>query len=64
MPYLMGIAVPSTAHPEPIRALRHPGLARRDTHKVLIDDRCCLHAGSAGRWPALQRTQSYCFLAQ
>src|SRR5690554_6632492 len=24
MPYLVCIAVPSTAHPEPIRALRHP----------------------------------------
>ena len=24
MPYLVGIAVPSTGHPDPIRALRHP----------------------------------------
>ena len=37
MPYLVGIAVPSTGHPDPIRGYAIPGFARRDTHKVLID---------------------------
>ena len=42
LPYLVGIAVPSTGHPDPIRGYAIPGCARRDTHKVLIDQRCCL----------------------
>ncbi len=46
MPYLVSIAFPSTGHPDPIRALRHPWLACRDTNKVLIDYRCCLQACS------------------
>ena len=37
LPYLVGIAVPSTGHPDPIRGYAIPGFARRDTHKVLID---------------------------
>ncbi len=48
MPYLVAIAFPSTAHPEPIRGfVIHDSLSH--THKALIDQRCCLHAGSAGR---------------
>ena len=35
-------AYPSTRHPASIRALRHPWLARRETNKTLIDQRCCL----------------------
>ena len=37
LPYLMGIAFPSTGPPDPIRGYAIPGCARRDTHKVLID---------------------------
>ncbi len=37
LPYLMGIAVPSTGPPDPIRGYAIPGCACRDTHKVLID---------------------------
>ena len=37
LPYLMGIAFPSTGPPDPIRGYAIPGFARRDTHKVLID---------------------------
>ena len=42
LPYLMGIAVPSTGHPDPIRGYAIHGCACRDTHKVLIDQCCCL----------------------
>ena len=39
MPYLVGIAVPSTGHPDPIRGCAIPGSADRDTNKVpLISD--------------------------
>jgi len=37
MPYLVGIAVPSAGHPDPIRGCAIPGSADRDTHKILID---------------------------
>ncbi len=38
MPYLVGIAVPSTGHPDPIRGYAIPGSADRDTNKILIDE--------------------------
>jgi len=37
MPYLVGIAFPSTGHPDPIRGYAIPGCAGRDTNKVLMD---------------------------
>ena len=37
LPYLVGIAVPSTGHPDPIRGYAIHGCAGRDTPKVLID---------------------------
>ena len=40
--YLANTALPSTGHPAPIRALRHPWLARRSTSEARLDDRCCL----------------------
>ena len=42
MPYLVGIAVPSTGHPDPIRGYAILGYAGRDTNKILIDQQCCL----------------------
>ena len=42
MPYLVGIAVPSTGHPDPIRGYAILGDAGRDTNKILIDQQCCL----------------------
>ena len=42
MPHLVGIAVPSTGHPDPIRGCAIPGCAGRDTNKILIDQQCCL----------------------
>ena len=42
MPYLVGIAVPSTGHPDPIRGCAILGYAGRDTNKILIDQQCCL----------------------
>ena len=42
LPYLVGIAFPSTGPPDPIRGCAIRGFACRDTHKVLIDQRCCL----------------------
>ena len=37
MPYLVGIAVPSTGHPDPIRGYVIHDSADRDTNKILID---------------------------
>ncbi len=42
MPYLVGIAVPSTGHPDPIRGYVIHDFADRDTNKILIDQQCCL----------------------
>ena len=42
LPYLMGIAFPSTGPPDPIWGCASRGCACRDTHKVLIDLRRCL----------------------
>ena len=47
MPYLVGIAFPSAGHPDPIRGCAIPGSADRDTHKILIDQWCCVRARSA-----------------
>ena len=37
MPYLVGIAVPSAGHPDPIRGYVIHDSAGRDTNKLLID---------------------------
>ena len=37
MPYLVGIAVPSTGHPDPMRGYAILGSTGRDTNKALID---------------------------
>ena len=50
LPYLMGIAFPSTGHPNPIRGYAIRGCAGRDTHKVLIEQCCCLLVRHAHRF--------------